>query len=350
MKKLSSIVLFDQDCQHYRQEIYVILAEILSSLGFTLKVYGDKNIVSKIYVREGLVELVDYSLLSFLRIWWSSRRSIIIQFVWLRYRYILPFMSLMRLFNQPVIVWSHGVNLQNKETRIARLPYEIRQLLASALIIYTPDQFEYIRFNKPKTFVAYNTIVFQELSEAYYLQFLRRTNSLESKKVLLAVGRWNINNRAPEDLILLSDRLKGDNYIIKLIGPDLPDKFQRECSNRCNIDYLGAIYNQEEVNAWFRRADVFIMPGAVGLAINQSFNEGTPILLKDVNHGPESYYFENGINGELYGNIEEMVLGLGKIFANYCAYQRAAKKTAKEKMGIDRMLDGIIDAVNYVRN
>lgn len=349
MNNVSRIVLFDQDCQQYRQEIYVYLADVLKGSGYSLKVYGDKNKVDRLYVSDGLVELIDYSFLSFLRVWGRSRRSIIIQFVWLRYLFILPFMVLMKVIKQPVIVWSHGVNLQNKEKRISRLPYEIRQLLASALVIYTPDQFQYIRYNKSKTFVAYNTIVFKDLTEASYLQFLNSRRNLESTKVLLAVGRWNVNNRSAEDLISLSDRLKGANYIIKIIGPDLPDRFQKECLVRINIDYLGAIYNHDVVNAWYRRADVFIMPGAVGLAINQSFNEGTPILLKDVNHGPEAYYFENGINGELYDNIDEMVKGLDKIFANYNAYVDAARRTAKEKMGIDRMIAGLIEAVDYVR-
>ena len=346
---LKNLILFDQDLQPYRRDIYLILANKLRSHGLILKVYSDVNIVKSNVPKSSIFYLIEYSLFSFLRTIVNEKPVVILQFVWLRYLFVLPFMLLMKVINQPVIVWSHGVNLQNKDKRISRLPYEIRQLLASALIIYTPEQLQYIKFNRSKTFVAYNTIVFHNLSEARYRQFLSNRSDLGSKKVLLAVGRWNVNNRSPEDLISLSDRLIGRNYVIKLIGPGLPHRLQTECSNRTNIDYLGAIYNQEVMNAWYRRADVFIMPGAIGLAINQSFNEGTPILLKDVNHGPESYYFEDGINGELYSNIEEMISGLKKILADHSAYEDAARKMARENMGIDKMISGIINAVDYVR-
>ena len=346
---MNKLILFDQDLQPYRRDIYLILAKKLKSHGLILKVYSDVNIVKTNVPKSSIFYLIEYSLFSFLRTIVNEKPVVILQFVWLRYFFLLPFMVLMKVFNQPVIVWSHGINLQKKDKRISRLPYEIRQLLASALIIYTPEQLQYIKFNKSKAFVAYNTIVFQNLTEGRYLHFLKDRIGLDSKKVLLAVGRWNVNNRSPEDLISLSDRLIGRNYVIKLIGPDLPHILQTECSIRANIDYLGAIYNQEVMNAWYRRADVFIMPGAIGLAINQAFNEGTPILLKDVNHGPESYYFEDGINGELYSNIEQMISGMNKILANYSAYEDAARKTAREKMGIDKMISGIIDAVDYVR-
>jgi L-malate glycosyltransferase len=45
-------------------------------------------------------------------------------------------------------------------------------------------------------------------------------------------------------------------------------------------------------------ADVFLLPGAVGLAILDSFAAGLPLLTTELStHGPEISYLSNGSNG-----------------------------------------------------
>ena len=102
------------------------------------------------------------------------------------------------------------------------------------------------------------------------------------------------------------------------------------------------------MDIWYHVADIFVMPGAIGLAINQSFYHGVPILLKDVPHGPEYYYFEDKVNGRLYGKDRPIQEELRLIEQDLNRYSYEAKTTADTKMNLQIMLNGIKNAIKSV--
>lgn len=63
------------------------------------------------------------------------------------------------------------------------------------------------------------------------------------------------------------------------------------------VHSVGPRFGREKA-LFFRLADVFLLPGRVGLAILDAFAAGLPLISTDISyHGPEIEYLEHGCNG-----------------------------------------------------
>ncbi len=349
---MKNLVLFDQDTQHYRQSIYLFFKKEFKKLGYNLIVVYDKKL-NNIERNTDFFIGIDYSFNNFLKIIRKYNCKLIIQFVWLRYKYLIPFMLWSKLSGVKIILWSHGINLQNKNQPLKNQLYYLRQRLANALIIYTPEQKKYIKANPQKVFVANNTLDFSSLPKINDSKDeLKEKYAFSQKKVILTVGRMNTNNRKIKQLIKLSSLLDG-NYHIIIIGPGVNDDDIRAINNNENITYLGAIYNQKLVSEYYKLSDVFVMPGAIGLAINQAFYFGTPVILERVEQGPEAYYLKEGKNGYYYnsGDVQDLKRKIKYILKeeNYNNFKKEAIYTINNEASIEKMTSGFINAISYLK-
>lgn len=347
------IVLFDQDLQPYREEIYNYFFYELKKYDFQLVIYFDKRINDRI--DSEFFHGIEYTFHSFKKTVLLKKPKVIIQFVWLRYKFLLPFMLWAKLLhNQKIIVWSHGINLQNKDQKLKNILYYFRQLLADALIIYTPVQKKYIKASHKKLFTANNTLNFYSFPIIYKdKNALKEEFDVHDRIVLLSVGRFDANNRKVSHLIELSDILNA-NYQIIIVGQGISKMDKLEIENRKNISYLGVVYDQEIICKLYKMADIFIMPGAIGLALNQAFYFETPVIIEDVEQGPEAYYLTDNKNGFFYkkGDVLDLkqkieYLIQEDIYPKFCAN---AKKTIMEKATPEIMLEGFMNAIKYVEN
>jgi glycosyltransferase involved in cell wall biosynthesis len=78
-----------------------------------------------------------------------------------------------------------------------------------------------------------------------------------------------------------------------------PDRTWVEEAARANpwIRYLGQKFGREKALA-LRMADIFVLPGRVGLAVLDSLAAGLPLFTTDLTiHGPEASYLVDGQNG-----------------------------------------------------
>jgi glycosyltransferase involved in cell wall biosynthesis len=353
MNNMKTIILFDQDTQHYRQSMYLYFREEFQKLGYGLIVVYDKKL-NEIETKKDFFIGINYSFQSFKRIIKNYNSKLIIQFVWLRYKFLIPFMIWYKLNGGKIILWSHGINLQKKDQPLKNQLYYLRQKLANALIIYTPEQKQYLKTKEKKVFVANNTLYFNSLpkinstKEELVLKY-----GLQNKKIILCVGRMNTNNRKINHLIALS-KLINDNIEIIVIGPGVNKEDEEKIKQLPRIQYLGPIFNQNIVCEYYKLSDIFVMPGAIGLAINQSFYYGTPVIVEDVEQGPEAYYLKDGVNGFYYskGNVIDLMEKIYTILKkeNYKIFSENARQTILEEASISKMLKGFIDAINYVNN
>jgi glycosyltransferase involved in cell wall biosynthesis len=91
-------------------------------------------------------------------------------------------------------------------------------------------------------------------------------------------------------------RIPGFHLIIVGDGPDRP-RVERAARELSYVHYVGATFGAARA-AYFANADVFMMPGLVGLAVVDAFASGLPVLTTDVPlHGPEIEYVRDGVNG-----------------------------------------------------
>jgi glycosyltransferase involved in cell wall biosynthesis len=62
-----------------------------------------------------------------------------------------------------------------------------------------------------------------------------------------------------------------------------------------------------EKAAWFRAADLYLSPGAVGLHVLDAFCAGLPMITtRGARHGPEVAYLESGRNGFIVDDDEKV--------------------------------------------
>ena len=100
-------------------------------------------------------------------------------------------------------------------------------------------------------------------------------------------------------------------------------------------------------------SDVFCMPGAIGLAINHSFYHGVPVIVENVDQGPEAIYLKNGENGFYFekGSASDLAFKIEKLLEDvklYKLFSGNALKTIFEEASIEKMFEGFVEAVKYV--
>ncbi|MGD0277335.1 MAG: glycosyltransferase, partial [Syntrophales bacterium] len=119
-----------------------------------------------------------------------------------------------------------------------------------------------------------------------------------------------------------------------------------------NIYKLGPIYGDKKFDL-LSSADVYCLPGAVGLSIIDAFHCGLPFVTEDEDESAEIMYLKNGVNGFVVqkGNIHEMAQKLLLLIDNNelrKKFSDAAKKEIQENGSIEKLCAGFRDALYHV--
>jgi glycosyltransferase involved in cell wall biosynthesis len=111
------------------------------------------------------------------------------------------------------------------------------------------------------------------------------------------------------------------------------DVVLRAAARDTRIHYLGASFGRDKALC-FRRAQLFLCPGLVGLGILDAFAAGLPLVTTDIpTHSPEIDYLHHGINGWMTQDdpcaYAEGVLGLLEHEAQLRMLGRAALEESR---------------------
>jgi len=351
---MKNLILFDQDTLHYRQLIYKHFRKVFAEMGYNLVVVYDTK-MNKIDDDKDFFIGIDYSFKSFRKKIREYKPNIIIQFVWLRYKFLLFFMLWCKLKRVKSIVWSHGVDMQKPKQLLKNRLYYMRQRLGSANIIYTPNEKKYIVASHKKLFIANNTLNFFDFPKIEKTkEELKKEYGYEGKKILLSVGRLNTHNRKVDLLFEGFKLLEDENFQLVVVGTGVTEEQQKMLNSHPQSTYMGAIFEAVKVNEIYKMADMFIMPGGVGLAINHAFYHGLPIIVEDVHHSPEVYYLKEGENGYMFNkdDAQDLAAKIKMVFKDNEIHKRFSKNAletaTKGDAQFEKMIDGFVRAIKYV--
>jgi glycosyltransferase involved in cell wall biosynthesis len=134
------------------------------------------------------------------------------------------------------------------------------------------------------------------------------------------------------------------------VGPD-PEGVLTDIKGE-NVFKLGPIYGDKRFDL-LSAADVYCLPGAVGLSIIDAFYCGLPFVTEDGDPSAEIAYLKDSVNGFIVppDNIPVMAEKLLFLLDNEGIRQKfsdAARKEVAENASIDRMCAGFRDALLYV--
>lgn len=288
----------------------------------------------------------------------------------------MPLMYLFcRIKKIKFILYSHGYNRRKGFLPESRLldKYRLWLLqLADAVILY--GQYdkqllsEYVQ--SEKIFVAQNTLDTPYLNEiASRLAIVSQKNIKEklnfnAKFNIVFIGRLLVDKNV--DMIIKAISIMIKEYhldvFLHIVGSGEMDTSLRnmvkEYRLESSVKFYGAIHDDNISGEILYASDIMVMPGYLGLSVNHAFCFNCPVLSFEQQengpfHSPEVEYVIDGKTGFLLKEHTEFAIALtlkdyftDKHLQN--EFKVNIRNMVKNVFPIEKMVDGIVDAVNYV--
>jgi len=348
---MTKVLLINQDkIPHYRVSVYNYLSDFLDKSGFKL-----------IVVSEGVQDGTDHAVrfdyremrLSFLnlaKVIFKVNPTVLIFWVNLKNLYLFPTLLFSKGLGKKTIYWGHGRDLLDQSSKLKNAFYVLEHWICDAIILYAEHIKKYVptRFHS-KVFIANNTLNMTEYHHNLLSKdLILKKYNIKTKKNIIYVGRIQKRRRL-HDLFKAFELMNKQEIGLILVGPDEDGILQELRAN--NIYKLGPIYGEDKF-ALLSAADIYCLPGAVGLSIVDAFYCGLPLVTEEIDESPEIMYLRDGINGFIVpkGDVRKLAEKLNILMENDRLreeFSRSAKNEIMSNGHIDVMCKGFIDALRF---
>lgn len=361
MSKIKTKVLIIQNkITHYNLPIYNLLAD-KTNIDLTIANYGKKsnsedNKFKTIYLDNYYFGPFIFSKQNIFRL--SQNFDVVIPFADLHWISLLLLTKKIKR-NFKLIYWTIGVsasysNKFDENTRWDFLRYFFLRD-ADALLFYSSypiKKFVKNKFKKEMLFVAPNTVKITHEQNDEFSSCLKDSilfvGTLYKEKgiieLLYAYNEAFLKNSNIPNLNVIGDGTEMPNIIKWVNDKKLNDK----------INLLGAIYDNNILQNYFKNALACISPNQAGLSVLSSMGYGVPFITKfDSITGGERLNITNNETGILYisnSDLVKIILGISFNKTKYLEMGIKAKKWYNEKRTPNHMVNGFTSAINYVIN
>lgn len=348
------IILFDPKPLIYRINNYEYFIDQFNKEEYSLNILYD---IDRVQIHHENYIGIKYSPTKLMSYIIKNKPKVCILRINFEYRWLLIFIVLIKLLTKSkVIVWSKVVNIKNPKSKFKNILYLLRQYCADSLIIYSDYEKKFVR-NKNKMFIANNTINEYKYKKYLDIESIKNELNIKYEKCVLFVGRFE--KRKKVDLLFDIFANRFQNICLLLVGPkhEYDDRLMSEGYE--NIIELGPIYNMDKLSKIFSIADVFCIPGHIGLGVNEAFMYGIPVITEYIYNkksliSSEPYMLiEDGINGYYYdGTKEDLNTKMELLLYNdYIRKEMSknARKKYEDTAKIEYMFNGFMKSVEYVQ-
>jgi glycosyltransferase involved in cell wall biosynthesis len=331
--------------------IYGRLSEYLHRYGLELRVASVGIQADNPHAVEFSFTQMALSALSIGRLVYREKIDAIILFIDMRHLYLFPTYFVVKLIlRRKMIWWGQGRDLADRGAKLKNLAYGTEHALCDAIILYAEHLKKYVlpRFHK-KIFVANNTLYlsYPGLPEGMREKVLDRYN-IQTRKNIICVGRLQKRKRL-EQLVAAVESMNRPDIGVILVGPD-SDGVLKDLQGK-NIFKIGPLYGDDRLDL-MSAADVYCLPGAVGLSIVDAFYCGLPFVTEEGDESAEITYLKDGINGFVVprGDVRELAHKLLLLLDDdqrRLAFSAAARTEITERGSIEQLCAGFRDALNF---
>jgi len=338
---------------HYRIPIYGYLSKYLENYGFGFTVISEGVQEDAPYPIEFSFVPMHLSALRIVRFIHRQKIDAIIGFLGLKHRYLFPTYFITKvILDRKIIYWGHGRDLLHPKSKIKNLAYAAELAMCNAIIIYAEHLKKYVpKYFHKKVFIANNTLrlTYNGFPSGVTRESILRKYGINTKKNIICIGRMQKRKRLDhlaEALFLMN---RPDVGLI-LVGPE--DEGSLDKIKGPNIFKLGPIYGDEQFDL-LSSADVYCLPGSVGLSIVDAFYCGLPFVTEEGDESAEIMYLKNGVNGFIVpkNNIPMLSQKLLVLLDDENLrrqFSDAAKREIQENGSMDKFCSGFRDALFYV--
>jgi len=239
--------------------------------------------------------------------------------------------------------------------------------MADALLTYTEDAASRVRKHLPDAavFTARNTLdtdVLFPLGDALIQEgrsAIRNRLGLPDHPTLLFLGRL-IAEKQPQRVVDVASSLArsfGSPVGVVMIG-DGPERAAVEEKAKAEdvpLTMTGAISDLSESAPWIAACDALVNPGYLGLSVNHALSLGVPIVAPapspgGAGHSQEWVFVQDGINGRFSpdDSIDSLQAAAHDVLEDAPGYQSRSAAYAREELTLDRMVDGLVEAILHV--
>lgn len=251
----------------------------------------------------------------------------------------------MRKQNKPVIGWGLGAPPVGGFRKQRRLSF-INQF--DAMIAYSQrgaDEYAELGFPREKIFVAHNSV-----SPLPSFPLPARPSTFDPQPTILFVGRLQARKRI-DSLLRACTQLRSNPRLI-IVG-DGPDRERLESLAReiyPEAEFIGAKHGTE-LTSYFKKADLFVLPGTGGLAIQEAMSYGLPVIVAQGDGTQDDLVRkENGWQVPP-GDFEALVSTMKEALSDVARLRRMGTESyriAKEEINIGKMVETFVTALNQL--
>jgi glycosyltransferase involved in cell wall biosynthesis len=263
-----------------------------------------------------------------------------------RYLSTLSAVKWMHQHNKPVIGWGLGSPPVGGFRQRRRSAF-LRQF--DALISYSQrgaDEYAREGFPLDNLFVAHNSV-----SPAPTWPMPNRPNTFGEKPCILFVGRLQFRKNVD---LLLGACAEMDSQPRLVIVGDGPERDELEALAQeiyPSAEFVGAKHGTE-LKPYFMEADLFVLPGTGGLAVQEAMSYGLPVIVAQGDGTQDDLVRkENGWRippDDLDALISAMKDALSDV-ARLREMGEESYRIVKEEINIEKMVETFVQALNAVR-
>jgi glycosyltransferase involved in cell wall biosynthesis len=289
----------------------------------------------------------------------AASPAAVILFLRLKDKIIWPLAHWLRWRRIPFAFWTKGGNWDQGQSRLRYEMFNYLHGLSNALILYSEDCHKFIRPRyHHKTFVANNTVNFADYPEVREdKDAIKREFGIRFKKVVIFVGRMGVGGgrKRVDHAIEVFRQIQNPELGLVLVGSGLSPELQARM-NPANTLYLGEVHDpkNEKISKLFKMADLCMIPGHLGLGLNQAFHWGLPVLTEEGDHPPEAAYLVSGRNGFMVPEndiaaLREKTLYLLENDAARAEFSHHARTDIHHHASIEGMFQGFLGCVRFLQ-
>jgi glycosyltransferase involved in cell wall biosynthesis len=346
------VLLISNKVFHYRVSNYNYFARRFRELGWDFVVRASELERSNPYPPQFDFKVMPFAFGDYRREIETLNPDVVIFFLHLKNTVIWPLLHWLKLRGTPVVYWNKGVNLEVRNPRLRNLPFYYVHALSDAILLYSDKEVKDIRpAQRHKVFVAPNTInldAFPVIAESK--EELKRRWRIPFRKTVLFVGRMRPVKKV-DHLIAAFNQIEDPDVGCVIVGDPMGQDLAKMIQ-RPNVMHLGEVHDPEgvRISELFKLSDLFVIPGDVGLGMNQAFHWGLPVVTEAGLQPPEIHYLTEGRTGFIVPEndinaLREKTLLLLRDDALRARFSAAAREDIAREASIERMFAGFRDCV-----
>ena len=252
----------------------------------------------------------------------------------------------MRQQNKPVIGWGLGSPPVGGIRKRLRLSF-LRQF--DALIAYSQrgaDEYAALGFPREKIFVAHNAV-----SAPPSLPLPPRPSTFDPCPTVLFIGRLQVRKRVDRLLQACAELDSTPRLVIVGDGPEREVLQALAKEIYPGAEFTGARHG-EELKPYFTEADLFVLPGTGGLAVQEAMSHGLPVIVAQGDGTQDDLVREENGWQIPPDDFRALVSTLKEALSDAARLRRMGRESyriVKEEINIDRMVETFVAALNSLK-